>query len=183
MPGYLDIIRNRSGVAAIEFAMALPVLLLLFLGGFEVSHLLLLHQKSDRIAYTVADVVTQSTTVTNAQLNQILNASAQIMQPFTFGANGVVIITSVYQSSTNPPTVRWRYTGGGTLPRTSQIGSVNGTATLPSGLTLNDRDNIIISEVYYRYTPLFPGIIFDARDIYKTVIFKPRLGALTTPPT
>ncbi len=27
--------------------------------------------------------------------------------------------------------------------------------TLPNGLTMNDNDNVIISEVYYSFTPMF----------------------------
>ncbi len=173
-----------SGVVATEFALLAPILLLLFLGGFEMSRFLLIQQKAEKVAYTVTDVVTQNTTITNAQLASIVIAASQIMQPYTFGANGVVIISSVHQSGTvNPPTVKWRYTGGGTLLRTSQIGNVNGNATLPGGLTLNDKDNIIITEVYYRYTPMFSGGAIGAQDIYKVTIFKPRLGALTTAPT
>jgi Flp pilus assembly protein TadG len=175
---------NASGIVATEFALMAPVLLLLFLGGFEVTRFILLQQKTEKVAYTIGDVVTQNTTITNAQLAQIVTAASQIMQPYTFGANGVVIVSSVYQTGTvNPPTVRWRYTGGGTLARTSTVGNVNGNATLPAGLTLNDKDNVIIAEVYYRYSPMFSGGVVGTQDIYKSTVFKPRLGALTTPPT
>lgn len=183
MRAFVHILPNQRGAAAAEFAIMFPVLLLLLLGGFEISRFLLIHQKADKVAYTVTDVVAQSTSVTNAQLALVMSAAAQIMQPFTFGANGRVIVSSVYQNGTNPPVVRWQYAGGGTLSRTSQIGTVNGNATLPGGLTLNDRDNVIIAEVYYSYVPVFSGGLMTARDIYKNAIFKPRLGALTTPPT
>lgn len=177
-------IKSTAGIVATEFALMAPLLLLLLLGGMEISRFMLLHQKTEKVSYTIDDVVTQNTTITNAQLAQIVTAAAQIMQPYTFAANGVVIISSVYQSGTvNPPTVRWRYTGGGTLARTSKVGSVNGYATLPGGLTLNDKDNVIIVEVYYRYSPMFSGGVVGTQDIYKSTVFKPRLGALTTTPT
>lgn len=176
--------RNRDGIVATEFALMVPILLLLLLGGFEMTRFMLVHQKAEKVSYTVADVVTQNTSITNAQLAQIITAAAQIMQPYTFGSNGVVIISSVYQSGTvNPPTVNWQYTGGGTLSRSSQVGSVGGNATLPGGLTLNDKDNIIIAEVYYVYTPVFSGGVVGTQDIYKSTVFKPRLGALTSTPT
>lgn len=178
----LDFFSSNTGIAAVEFALVLPILLLLFLGGFELSRFLLIHQKVDRIAYTIADVVTQSTVVTNNQINQILSATIQIMNPFSFTDEGIVILSSVYQSGSNPSTVRWQRSGGGTLSRSSQIGMPSGNATLPVELTLNDKDNVIISEVYYRYTPVLSAGILSPQDIYKTAIFKPRLGALTTPP-
>lgn len=177
--GLLD---DERGIAMVEFALALPFLLLLFMGGFEVNRYILLHQKVEKTAYTVADVVTQSTSVTQSQLNQIFTAAEEIMQPYAFGGDGIVIVNSVYKGSGVSPVVRWRYSGGGTLARSSQLGEVGGTASLPEGLTLNDSDNIIIAEVYYRYHPVLEGTAVTEADIYKTAIFKPRLGALITAP-
>ncbi len=175
--------QNQQGVAAIEFALILPLLMTLSLGGFELSRLLLVNQKVDRIAYTVSDVVTQSTSLTRAQLDVIFTVAGQIMEPFTFDSNALIIVNSVYKQDETSPKVRWRYSGGGTLARMSKIGALNQAAQLPIGFDLNERENIIISEIFYRYEPLFSFGVIEARDIYRTVIFKPRLGALTTNPT
>lgn len=169
-------------MAAVEFAIALPMLALLFLGGFETSRYILLHQKVEKVAYTVSDVVSQSESVTQSQLDQIYTAAEQIMQPYSFGVDGRVMVSSVYKDGAASPTVRWQYAGGGTLSRSSQIGAVGSIATLPEGLTLNASDNIIIAEVYYRYHPVLGGTAIVENDIYKTAIFKPRLGALITTP-
>lgn len=177
-----NLISDRQGVAAVEFALTAPFLILLALGGFEISHFLLVHQKADRIAFTVTDVTTQSPTVTRNQLDLILDSSAKIMEPLTFAGNGKIIISSIDKSGTNPPTIRWQYEGAGTLDRTSKVGLANQNATLPVPMPLADKENIIISEVFYRYEPILNIGLFDGRDIYKTVLFKPRLGALTTPP-
>ncbi len=171
------------GIAATEFAVALPFLLLLMLGGMELSRYVIMHQKLEKVAYTVADVVSQSDSVTVAQLDQAVLAAATIMEPYDFSPSGVVFISSVYKSGANAPTVRWQYSGGGVLSRTSQIGVVGANAVLPNGLTLNDKDNVIIAEVFFSYEPFLAGGIFaDDVDLYKVTIFKPRLGALTTPP-
>lgn len=179
----LRLYRCQSGVAATEFAIALPFIMGLMLGGFELSRYVILHQKLEKVAYTISDVVSQSDSITTAQLNQAVLAATTIMQPTVFAPDGIVFISSVYKNGTAAPTVRWQYSGGGTLSRSSQIGVTGGTATLPNGLALNDKDNVIISEIYYRYSPFLGGGIFVSPfDIYKIAIFKPRLGALTTPP-
>ncbi len=175
-------IHAEQGIAAVEFALVLPFLVLLFLGGFEVNRYILMHQKVEKVAYTLADVVAQSTSITTAQLNQVYTAAEQIMLPYSFGADGVVIVSSIYKSGTSSPVIRWSYRGGGTLDRSSMIGTVNGVATLPPGLILNDKDNIIISEVFYVYRPVLTGTLIGVTDIYKTALFKPRLGALLTAP-
>lgn len=177
--------RDARGVAATEFAIAAPVMITLFLGSFEVSRYMLIHAKAEKVAYTLSDLISQTEQVslTNSQITQLMNAASQVMSPFTFGANGVVIITSVGKTGTNAPAVLWRSTGGGTLSRTSQIGNVGASASMPAGFTMVDKENVIAAEVYYTYTPVLGSQIIGSQTIYKTAFFKPRLGALTNAPT
>jgi len=175
---------DHRGVAAIEFALAVPILLSLFLGGVDVMRVMLLHQKVEKIAYAMADLVTQQDQLTRANMNDYYEAPSEIIAPFTFGANGVVIITSIYRDVGDPVSgkVRWRDSGGGTLVRTSRIGAVGANAVLPGGLTLNERDNVLIAEVYYRFEQLFPVDFLDVEDIYKAAVYKPRLGSQISAP-
>lgn len=178
------IFKEKHGIAATEFAIVAPFLFLLFLGGFEVSRYVMLHSKLEKAAYTVTDVVSQQTSLTAAQVTQIFAAAAEVMDPFGFDTTGVMIISSVYKNGTSAPTVQWQSTGGGTLSTAvSKIGTVDGAATLPGGLTLNADDNVIIVEAFYQFTPLFADYVLGSTSIYKTAIFKPRLGLLTTTPS
>jgi Flp pilus assembly protein TadG len=176
--------RARKGVAAVEFALTMPIWVTLLLGAGDGAYCLMVNEKTDRIAYTVTDIVTQYQTITKAELNDIVLAAAQLMKPFAFGANGVVIVSSVYQASTGLPVIEWQYTGGGTLTKASQIGVTAGSAVLPNGLTLNAGDNVIISEVYYTFAPMFLSAkLFNGGTVYRVAVYKPRLSPLVTPPT
>lgn len=182
------IFKDRTGIAATEFAITAPLMLLLSIGGFDLARYMLINQKAEKLAYTVSDVISQSNTnLTNAQVTQIMNASTQIMLPYPFGTAGVVIVTSVTQtgnySASNPAKVSWQRTGGGSLSKPSLVGAPGLTATLPGGLTLNDKDNIIVAEVYYSYSPLFMNYILPSSTVYRTAVFKPRLGALSAAPS
>jgi Flp pilus assembly protein TadG len=171
-------------VAAVEFALTLPIWVALLLGAGDGCYCLMANEKTDRIAYTVTDIVCQYQTLSKANLNDILTAAAQLMQPLTFGANGVVIVSSVFQPATGSPIIEWQYSGGGSLSKSSQIGATNGAAILPNGLTLNANDNVIISEVYYAFTPLFLSAkLFNSGTVYRVAVYKPRLSQLVTPPT
>jgi hypothetical protein len=176
--------RSRRGIAALEFALTLPIWILMLVGVSDGTYCLLVNEKVDRIAYSVTDIVTQYQVITIANLNDILQASSQQMQPFPFGNRGLVIVSSVYKPTGQTPTICWQYSGGGTLAHASQIGTTGGTPTLPNGLTLNDNDNVIISEVYYNFNPLFlnAGLI-SANTIYRVAIYKPRLSPLIKTPT
>jgi Flp pilus assembly protein TadG len=173
---------SRRGIAATEFALALPVLIVMLLGALDLTRFMLFHQKIERISYSTADVVSQAQSITANDLNNILKAASQIMLPAPFTTQGVVIISSVYKPVGQPTVIRWQYKGGGTLNRNSKVGVTNGAPTMPGGLILNDRDNVIVAETYYTFTPMFAGSAVPAQEIYRTALFKPRLGALTTPP-
>ena len=176
---------KQRGIAAIEFALTLPLWITILLGGTDCAFWVIVNEKTDRIAYSVTDIVSQYQTVSIANLNDILLAASQLMQPFSFGNKGIVIISSVYKPNGQSPTVKWQYAGGGSLAQGSAIGSTGGNASLPNGLTLNDNDNVIISEVYYKFTPMFFNSthLFPTNNIYRVAMYKPRLSPLITPPT
>lgn len=180
--------RDKSGVAAIEFALLLPFLLVLFIGCLEVTFKIWSTQKAEKLAVTLADVIAQSQEVTVADLQSLVSSIDKIMEPFPFGNDGVVFISSVYlpqaeeDAEPGDPVVNWQYKKG-TFSATSQIGVENSTATLPNGFDLNERDNVIVAEVFYKYTPIAPGVMFDEDIVYRRAFFKPRLGALTDKPS
>lgn len=176
-------LKDSRGIAAIEFALAAPLLVTLLLGSADILRLMLLHQKVEKVAYTMADLVTQGEQITAGDMAEYYMAPAELMDPFTFAENGRVIITSVYRGDEDAVgKVRWRSEGGGTLVRTSEIGEINADATLPGGLVLNTRDNVIVAEVFYQFTQMFPVDFLNTDEIYKVAVFKPRLGSLLTAP-
>ena len=176
--------RDASGVAAVEFALVLPVLMLLYLGSVEVARYVLINHKVEKATSTVADVVSQAESMQTADLQVLLGAIQDFMVPYTFGANGRVIVTSVSQDAdpvTNAARVRWQYCGGGTLTGVaSQVGSVGGNAALPTGLSLRQGEDILIAEIYYRFAPLVGSQIIPPTTLHKIAYFRPRLGALST---
>lgn len=186
--------RSRRGVAAMELALTLPIWATLLLGLGDGTYCMLVNERADRIAYSITDIVTQYQVVTLANLNDIVQAATQIMEPFNFANRGLVIITSVWKPPGQTPIICWQYSGGGNLSWvTSQIGPPNTSSTnctsgppanLPNGLTLNDNDNVIISEVYYNFQPLFyTAYIFSMQMVYRTAVYKPRLSLLIDAPT
>lgn len=197
--------KRRKGVAAVEFAMTMALLWIpLLLCIMDGTYYMLVNEKVDRVAYTVNDIVTQyDSTPSCTTLDDIVRAADQLMRPFSFNpalgnpggdgnyptATGYVIVTSVYQDASQGPLVKWQYnyppsgTQGVSTP-TSAVGSslANSPATLPDGLTLNTNDNVIITEVHFSFEPLFLDQ-FLAQDLYREVVYKPRLKAFLTAPS
>lgn len=174
---------DRRGVAAIEFGLIAPFLVALLLGASEVALYLNADYRAAQMATTVADVVARYQTVTSEDIKAMLGASSAVIGATDFSANGVVILSSVSQvKAADKPTVAWQCKGGGSLAKISKVGTTKGVATLPNNLSLDAGDNIIIAEVYYSYTPGITAVMGSNTTFYKTSVFRPRLGALTTAP-
>ena len=179
--------RDNRGVAAIEFALLLPMLIALLIGCLEVTFKIWSTQKAEKLAVTLADVIAQSKAVTFSDLEKLTSAVDKIMDPFPFGNNGKVIITSIYVAEEETEAkVNWQCTAlptGSTYIATSEMGVKGEEANLPPDFEMVPKDNVIVAEVFYTYHPIAPGLMFDEAEIYRRAVFKPRLGNLIVPPT
>lgn len=174
--------KNENGSAAVEFAFLLPILLFLFMGTVEISNFITVNQRTEKLAHTVADLVTQFQNITTKDLDTILAASDDFMDPFPFFQRGHIIITSVHRNVGEGPKVVWQYEGGGKLNNlNSNFGSTGFNSPLPTGFTLNERETVIIAEIYYDYAPFITDMFQGSSNrLYKYAFYKPRLGSLET---
>ncbi len=176
--------QSTQGLALIEFALVLPLLLLLLFGTLEVCRYLLISQKLEKTIYTVTDVLTQAQPgqISATDLQQYLAAANVLMNPFALGASGLVILTGV-ETGTDPtkPTISWQACGGGTLTQTSTVGShIGSAANLPAGFTMTANEEVVVGEIYFYYIPLTIQNIIPPTTLYRYTVFKPRLGSLTS---
>jgi Flp pilus assembly protein TadG len=175
--------RNDRGVAAIEFALILPILALLLLGCFEVPKLVLLYQKIARTSSGVADLVAQADNpLTTNQMTDIFIAAQNMMQPYDLLTNGEVIVSSVNNPDNNGVIITWQVTmGADTTP--SKLGAANtSNPPLPSGIGPASNEEVIATEVYYNYTPIFKSYIYSGSKLYLNAYTRPRNHNLTTSP-
>ena len=66
-PGLAGWKLGTAGNVAVEFALALPVLMLLMLGSAEMARFVILHQKIDRVAVTMSDLVARAETISEVR--------------------------------------------------------------------------------------------------------------------
>jgi TadE-like protein len=179
-PAARRLLRCRSGNIAVEFALALPVLIMLMLASAELARFVILHQKMDRVATTMSDLVSRAETISETEITDIFTAASEVAFPFELADLGVVIVSSV----TNPsgdgegPIVAWQRSGGGSYSGTSQIGTEGGDATLSGDFDVREGETAIISEVYFDFTPFLSEMIVAPQVIYRTAHHRPRLGTL-----
>lgn len=171
----------HTGLAALEFALAAPILAMLLLGGYDLTRYIIIRGGVDKVGFSVADVTSQYRELTSVQLKKVFLTTGQSLKSYTSGSTGVTVLTSVYLSATNVPTVRWQCYSSASSWK-SKVGATGATATINSGLLADVNDNIVIAEVYYNHKPVFNTFFKNGFDIYTQSLFRPRLGDLTASP-
>jgi Flp pilus assembly protein TadG len=142
------LLADRRGAALIEFAMVLPVLITLYLGGFQVMEATSVYRKVSTSARSLADLSTQKTSLDETRLQKILDASAQIMAPYS-AARGYYRVSLIeVNENTGAATVAWSKSKDG-----SEELVVGSTYALPANVKRNGV-GIVVCDVRYTYTPI-----------------------------
>jgi hypothetical protein len=178
--------RRENGSMAVEMALFLFFFSTLFLGAFEVPRFLLIGQKMERAAATMADLVAQVDPAlgnVKGKIDDLFVAADRLLSPYDMATSGRVIISSIGNPDGNGAKIMWQMKSPGSFAATSEIGAVSETPALPTGLVVRSGENIIVSEVFFRYEPLFGSMIYSGRTLYTRSFTRPRFTSLTATPT
>lgn len=175
-------LRRESGVAAVEFALVVPLMLSVYLGCTEAATLLTADRKVQSVAGAIGDLVARSNkTITRAQLEDYFLAATSIMDPYD-ASTLVQTVTAVSVDDEGEATVLWsaRYENGA-LSNTVAEHTKGDPYDLPAEMTAIASDQTVIAaEVEYGYRPLL-GIVFkEALDLNRSALFMPRFGGTIT---
>src|SRR5262245_34671662 len=164
---------NNSGLAAIEFAMIIPIMALLFVGTNEFSAGVAVDRKVTLMARTLSDLTSQNTDVTDTQLTNFFAASTAIMTPYSATPVQATITELWIDPNTLQARVQWSQ---GAAPRTD--GSI---VAVPTALQIGNT-YLIYSEVSYKYVPSVAWFInkVDGITLSDTTFTRPRQALCVT---
>jgi hypothetical protein len=171
---------QRDGVAALELALLLPVLIFILLGAFEMPRALLIYEKVTRVSAEIGDLTARQDSMIASQLTDLFSAADEIMSPFSFKTYGTVVVSSLTQATGKDAVISWQCSSDTTLLLSSKIGKKGDKPVLPNGLTVGAGDNVIVAEVFYKYSPVFANYVFDrakpfvSATYYDVAYFRPR---------
>jgi Flp pilus assembly protein TadG len=166
------LLRDQRGISAVEFAMLLPLMVTLYLGGVEVSQAVAVDRKVTLISRTLGDLVAQATNVTTADMTNILAASAAIVVPYN-DSNLKITVSSVKIDSTGVAKITWSDTKNGTAR------TIGTTVTLPTALNTANT-SLIWAEAQYSYTPTIGYVITGTMTLKDQIYMRPRLSDCVT---
>jgi TadE-like protein len=177
--------KDERGVAIIEFAYALPVLMALGFGGAETAMFVQQNQKVSQVALTVSDNVSrlgevgvlQTKRVYEADIVDILEGAKRQMNVTDFNVHSRIIISSVEWSPSGNPYIHWQRCGG-SLSYPSSYGVegdglndaryANGFGPVGKKVKPVPNSALIFVEMAYDYNSLFPIAPFEGERIVKT---------------
>lgn len=99
---------DYQAVAAVEFALILPFLLILLIGMSESTEALNADRKVSQVASSMTDLIAQAESVTTDDINELFNAADYIMEPFPI-TDLDIIVASVTFDGEGDPIVDWSH--------------------------------------------------------------------------
>jgi len=174
---------DSSGVAALEFALIVPLLLMLYFVTMEVSQAIETSKKVGRIASMVGDLVAQQEDIYKADLEGIMRIGESTMQPYSRSVPSITVTAiEVTDEATPKVQVVW---SRNLINGTFTAGPAKGTTTtIPDALKV--KGNFLVrAESSLAYQPVITwsaqskaplGLTsaFDGISMKQTYYLRPR---------
>ncbi|MDO8411260.1 MAG: pilus assembly protein [Phenylobacterium sp.] len=159
--------RDRRGVAAVEFALIAPFLILSYMGLAEVTMALMAERRASHATAVVADLVAQDTLTNRAELNDLFSVADEILAPFS--SSGMSIrVTAIRADANGVPKVVWSHGKG--LSAYGKGATVSG---LPANLMVA-YDTLVMSEMTYNFDSAIKYAIPNALNFKEKYYLRPR---------
>lgn len=168
---------KEDGVAAVEFALLLPVLLILLIGMAETTEALNHDRKVSQVASTLADLVSQSQELTRLEVDDLMWSARTIMFPYAAGPM-TNVVASVGFDARGKATVLWSV--GNRQYRPWPTGT-EPPISIPAVVKIPN-STVIVGMSTYNYVPMFAslaqGIFPRAKSMtFEDIYFlRPRLS-------
>lgn len=137
---------DRAGMAATEFALLFPILVMLLFGVVEGSDVLSASRRVSLAVNTLADLTSQETEILESSVDDLFEGVEQIVEPDA-GAAMSIRLVSVIADENGDPVVHWSRDNSGGAPY-APGSDYDG---LPDPALLDVNASIIVGEISFPY--------------------------------
>jgi len=159
--------KDNSGLSALEFALILPIMVVLYLSGFEVSEAFMINRKVTHATSVLGDLVAQSEEINDAEMANILDAVTAVMNPYPT-ADAWMMVSGVQVDAEGVATIVW------SDARNTTALAPGTEITLPESVRQPDTF-LVVAEVNYAYTPTFGHSLTGVINLNDLFFLRPRL--------
>lgn len=164
--------RDARGLAAVEFAIIVPMMLTIFFGTIEVSNAVAVDRKVTLAARTLSDLISQGIKATNTDVDNAFKMGAAILTPY--GATPLKQrVSAIDIDGKGVATVTWTDGSNTAGMPALQKGDV---VSVPDALRVNNTQ-LILGEVNYAYTPAVGYFMKDGITLKDSTYTRPRQSA------
>jgi Flp pilus assembly protein TadG len=96
---------DERGVSAVEFALIVPVVLILLIGMVYINEALTVHRKLRQVSFAAADLIAQQDRVTEADVQLTLAGAASLLSPYD--TTSLQLVLSVIAAEDGEQSVVW----------------------------------------------------------------------------
>ncbi len=182
--------RNMSGLAVVEFALCLPLFLLLAITGIEFTNYIVTRKAIGEVAAQVADnasrmgdkSVLRNRQVTEADVADLFTGASLHAQSYDLKANSRVILSSLEQNADGGQWIHWQRCFGNQAHASSYGNEGDGktgterTGMGPAGAQVSAPPGtaVMVVEIFYRHKPLFNALPLPLKDYSETAAYTVR---------
>jgi hypothetical protein len=176
--------RDTRGMSIIEFALALPLLVMGVFGGLEIANLVVTHMRLNQIAISLADnasrlkqqTVSGAPKIREYDVNESFKAAQQQGADLDLVKNGRLILSSLETNASDGQWIHWQRCQGTKTAYASDYGtegtgqtgtSFEGMGPTGNKVTAEPDSAVMVAEVVYEYQPLIADKLFDKFTIRK----------------
>lgn len=165
---------DRRGVAAVEFALVVPLLLIFYFGMAELTEAMLAERRLSHLTASIGDIVARQQTLNNAGRDDVFTAGKVMMAPFPISTLRMCVV-SVASNAQGRDTVVWsdKLNSPTDCPAPNTVLDIP-TSVLPAG------QSVIMSKASYDYDSVFKLILPKTVTFRRTFYLRPRLSDQVT---
>ena len=167
--GIANLLRLKDGVAALEFGLVAPALVISLLGLIEIVDLALANRKVNNVTTSIADLVARVRSIDNQGVIDVFAAGDAMVDPF-LGTDLMVTVTSIVADGNGVATVHWSERSEGDSP---YIAGANYTAPLPENI-LAANQSLILTEIEFDYGGAITSMFVNAYTMHDHYYARPR---------
>ena len=125
-----------------------------------------IQRKVDLTARALADLSSQFTAISNADMTNILNSSSAIIAPYP-SARLASVVSELSINAQGQATVVWSDTLNGTARAVGQVVAVPSNLAVPN-------TNLILGEAQYTYNPPYGYVVTGPMTLNDQIYMRPR---------
>ncbi|MEQ1652245.1 MAG: TadE/TadG family type IV pilus assembly protein [Hyphomicrobium sp.] len=154
---------NCAGVAAIEFAYLLPLLMMMTYGVVESSRAVMMHKRFQRSVALIGDLVAREEEIGTtpgdaaAQMEGMMKAAKHVMMPYdtsTLKMGVTAVVSPMPPANASATTVGWSY-----AYQSYPVKAKGASKSMPASGMITAGNAAILVEAEYMYKPILTNLV------------------------